>query len=200
MFRRERRARQDVGPVRNSPPTYFRRWLLASIGVVRCSAKCGDRWFRLVIDDGRIVLDRARWYCGLGEVVAYFLFDPYSLAEFNHAEERAMASLSERLLKQKNAKGKVTTIKDDVAKKQLPNLWDFLTTTEVAGEIRKTGTMNLFLDEGKFKAFLNDRESGLYAVCTADGLASLLSEVEGALAGDSLDWRVQRPYKGPRKG
>jgi hypothetical protein len=75
-----------------------------------------------------------------------------------------------------------------------PGMFEFLTATQYGiGEVRKPGTITLFLDAGGLKACVNDRDQGMTAFATGESLAALLDAVERGLQGDTLDWRRATP-------
>lgn len=61
------------------------------------------------------------------------------------------------------------------------------------GTERKPGTLLLFVDQGKAKACLSDRDQGLVLFFTVDCLATLLEAADDVLKDESADWR---PAKG----
>lgn len=71
-------------------------------------------------------------------------------------------------------------------------LFDFLALTGVAGANRRTGTLLLFAEDGKWKACVSDREDGYYAFCSSDTVTGLLEALNKALEKGQLDWRVSR--------
>jgi len=60
------------------------------------------------------------------------------------------------------------------------------------GSTRQTSTISLFVDNGQWKARLNDREDGLVAFVAADGFIALLEALESGLRDGTLDWREDR--------
>lgn len=77
-----------------------------------------------------------------------------------------------------------------------PTLHDFLTLTGWAGKQRKSGTVLVFAEDGKWKCCLNDRDGGHYCFVSSDSLAGLLGALEGGLKGGTLDWRLSRKGRG----
>jgi len=73
-----------------------------------------------------------------------------------------------------------------------PTLSDFLTLTGWAGKQRKSGTILLFAEDGKWKSCVNDRDGGHYAFLSADSFWALLDALEASLKGGGLDWRLSR--------
>jgi len=82
-----------------------------------------------------------------------------------------------------------------------PALFEFLAEPEwAAGEPRETGTMLVFVEEGVFKARMNDRDGGRVAFYGSDSFQGLLEGLERKLKTDELDWRKDKftPKKGKR--
>ena len=67
------------------------------------------------------------------------------------------------------------------------------------GSSRTTGTITVFVDEGKLKACLNDRAQGLVAFRSAESVLGLFDQLEGLLRGTSGDWRRHRENKLPAR-
>jgi len=81
---------------------------------------------------------------------------------------------------------------DPEFKRKWPTLSDFLTLTGWAGKQRKSGTILLFAEDGKWKSCVNDRDGGHYAFLSADSFWGLLDALEASLKGGGLDWRLSR--------
>lgn len=81
-----------------------------------------------------------------------------------------------------------------------PDLVEFLTAAKWPdGTARATGTVMLFVEDGKWKAWLHDRDASMSAFVAASSLEGLLRAAEGAVAGETGDWRADRK-KGGRGG
>lgn len=63
------------------------------------------------------------------------------------------------------------------------------------GEPRQTGTLLLFVEEGRVKACVSDRDQAAVAFVTGSGLLSTLSLVEESIREGTLDWRPQKARK-----
>jgi hypothetical protein len=63
------------------------------------------------------------------------------------------------------------------------------------GSARDPGTMLICTGEGRWRAWLNDRDSGLACWVSSDTLQGLLGTVEKGLQEGKLEWR-QQPKKG----
>lgn len=71
-----------------------------------------------------------------------------------------------------------------------PALHEFLTLAVWDdGSPRQTGTLLLCWGEGRWRAWLNDRDSQRSAWLSAAALADLLGAIEDGLVGSSLEWR-----------
>lgn len=78
--------------------------------------------------------------------------------------------------------------------KAFPALVDFLCAEEWPdGSERKPGTLLLFMDQGKVKACLSDRDQGLVLFFTVPSLALVLEAADDVLKDGEADWR---PAKG----
>lgn len=82
-----------------------------------------------------------------------------------------------------------------------PALWEFLTATSWPppdGGPRTVGTVLLFVETGRWKACLRDRECGQVAFVSAASAEGLLDALDAGLTNGSLDWRPDRPKGGKR--
>lgn len=57
------------------------------------------------------------------------------------------------------------------------------------GKTRVPGTVGISVDAGRVKARFCDRDAGLVAFVTLEGLQGLLEALEAELKKDQLDWR-----------
>lgn len=74
--------------------------------------------------------------------------------------------------------------------REYPCLWEWMTLTAWEdGTSRNPTSITLFLDEGRLKAAVNDREGNRVAFVSAWTVEDLLRSVEDGLLGQSLDWR-----------
>lgn len=67
------------------------------------------------------------------------------------------------------------------------------------GSVRETSTVSLFVEEGMFKAALNDRDLRRSAYVSGDSIEDVLLKLELGLEGDTLDWRSWQGGKGKGK-
>lgn len=71
-----------------------------------------------------------------------------------------------------------------------PALFEYLTLLSWDdGSAREPATLLVFVDEGRWKACLNDKANARVGWRSADSFAGLLDVVEAGLAGGSMDWR-----------
>lgn len=84
--------------------------------------------------------------------------------------------------------------------REFPRLLEFLTEPVWEdGSPRQTGTILLFLDEGRLKACLAERSLGLVAFVTGPSLLGLLVEVEAVLRDGKADWRASKGQSARRR-
>jgi hypothetical protein len=83
---------------------------------------------------------------------------------------------------------------DSEAVGHCPAVWGFLTQGLVAGKPRRTGTITVFAEDGKLKAAVTDRETGLVAFVSARTGRELLGIVDTGLRTGELDWRPGKRY------
>lgn len=74
-------------------------------------------------------------------------------------------------------------------------LHDFLTLQGIGGKARRTGTVLVFAEDGKWKACVTDRDGGFYAFASNSDLQGLLISVDQGLRAGTLDWRASKAYK-----
>lgn len=66
------------------------------------------------------------------------------------------------------------------------------------GSARETGTIMVFCEEGRWKAWLHDRDAGEGCFCSADTPTGLFAALEAMLSTGKGDWRPDK--KGGRRG
>lgn len=90
---------------------------------------------------------------------------------------------------------------DEAFAKKYPLLLEFL-SLELwePGVPRTKGSLFLFLEDGCFKACLNDKDTDEVAFVTKPSFAALLDAVERGLAQGTLDWRLSTQGKARRNG
>lgn len=92
-------------------------------------------------------------------------------------------------------------VEGGVWEKKYPALVEFMSLQEwEPGQPRLTGTLNLFIEDGQWKACVSDRDQGLIAFVSAANPEELLVALEKGLQATTLDWRRKQPYgKGGKK-
>jgi hypothetical protein len=76
---------------------------------------------------------------------------------------------------------------------EYPSVWEFIGMEAwPSGERRKLGTIRLFVEDGAWKACLNDKEGSLVAFVTGKSPEGLFEAMEEGLAQGGLDWRRDR--------
>jgi hypothetical protein len=74
-----------------------------------------------------------------------------------------------------------------------PDLYDFLVLGRWPdGCVRETGTAMVFLDDGKWKIWLHDRDAKAGCFVAGNSLEGALQAAEGAVSGQSGDWRPDK--------
>lgn len=72
----------------------------------------------------------------------------------------------------------------------LPNLMEFLLCVSPEGRLQRApGSLQVFVEGGKWKARLKDKQERAYCFVSADGLDDLLLLVNEGLGNGCLDWR-----------
>jgi len=83
---------------------------------------------------------------------------------------------------------------DDSAR--FPALVEFLSAIVwPGGDARLTGTLLLFVEDGKLKGCLNDRDQGVVSFFAAESLLGAVQAAEKVLGSGNGDWRPQRRGK-----
>lgn len=73
-----------------------------------------------------------------------------------------------------------------------PMLWEWLTDdTWEGGGVRQTATLLVFVEAGRWKGCLNDRDSGRSCFLSAETPEDLLRAFEAGLDASSLEWRAK---------
>jgi hypothetical protein len=81
-----------------------------------------------------------------------------------------------------------------------PNLIEFLTSLKWGdGSRRVSGTVLVFVDDGRMKCCLSDRDQGLVAFAVAGSILELFDAAEGLVARSDADWRPMRKGGHARK-
>lgn len=85
------------------------------------------------------------------------------------------------------------SVPDEHFRETYPALFDFMTVTRIDLDGREaarlTATVNVFVQDGFFKAFLNDRQTGRSLCVAAVTFTRLWEALEEALTSDEVPWR-----------
>jgi len=81
---------------------------------------------------------------------------------------------------------------------EFPIVTEFLACNVVDGKPRQTATLYVFIHDGAWKCFLNDRETQRCITVTAESFIGLPEALEAALASDDPGWR-QMAFGGTKK-
>jgi hypothetical protein len=93
----------------------------------------------------------------------------------------------------KEGQNEVPVYADCEGTRSFPNLTAFLRDqTYDDGSARETGTILLFVEDGRYKVWLHDRDAGESCFVSNTTLSNLLHAVEAGLKGDDLEWRAGR--------
>lgn len=85
--------------------------------------------------------------------------------------------------------------------RKYPLVCEFLSTSVWEdGSSREPGSLTLFVQDGRWKACLNCKDTNRVAFVSSETPTDLLSMIEKGLDGDRLDWRAQKGTQGARKG
>jgi len=86
---------------------------------------------------------------------------------------------------------------DTQASERLPCITAFLSQSVWGpGEPRRTGSLLVCAEDGRWKCWINDRDALRSAWVSADSLLDLLNGVERGLSEDRLDWRSDKRKRG----
>jgi hypothetical protein len=88
--------------------------------------------------------------------------------------------------------------------KDYPALHEWMTALRGPdGKPRQVCTLTVFAAEGAWKAFLNERDAGMYLAATGDSVAAVLAILEGLLVAPETPWRGSTRFPNgppPKKG
>lgn len=85
------------------------------------------------------------------------------------------------------------TMAHDAAFKSLyPTLHSWMVLGRTGGKARKVGSIVIFCEDGRWKACVNDKQSGQVAFVSGDSWDGLLGAIDRGLKAGSLDWRVSK--------
>ena len=78
-----------------------------------------------------------------------------------------------------------------------PDLADFLIKSRGSGQTPSTGTITLFLEQGRFKLCLNDRPLSRSTFVSGGTLFEALANADAGIRGKRLKWRT-KGYRTPQ--
>jgi len=85
--------------------------------------------------------------------------------------------------------------------KEFPALTEFVLQSKWEdGKPRITGTVMFFVEDGRWKAWLHDRDQGLTAFVAGETLSQMMTAADSCISADSGDWRPDRSNPKGRKG
>jgi len=74
-----------------------------------------------------------------------------------------------------------------------------VTLTYDDGSVRRTSTVTLFAEDGRWKGCLSDRDQGMVLFATGDSAAGVLEALDEALGSGHPDWRRAGRQSPPRR-
>jgi len=81
--------------------------------------------------------------------------------------------------------------------RQYPALHEYMTADVYpSGESRQRSTVSIFVEDGTWKACLNEKEQGLVLFVAEDRFGTLVEALELLLQEDSVPWRKSKPKAG----
>lgn len=100
-------------------------------------------------------------------------------------------------LQRRNGSGAVFS--DDQLLEQCPDVHQWMSCAEWNGKPRKLPTITLFVEDGRLKAVLNDRNTEQTGFWTFRSVMGFWRELQDALCGENVEWRQKRDYSGGKK-
>lgn len=115
--------------------------------------------------------------------------------------ENVMGKFTEKAKQAAAKKVGPQAAKDADFAKDYPALHEYLTEVLTsAGELRQTASLSIFTQDGCFKAYLNDKETGMSLAAAGDSFTGLLEALEAMLQSPATPWRVQKDRPDFKKG
>jgi len=112
-----------------------------------------------------------------------------------------MAEFIRRNLSKKRTPGEVVQVMSCPLIERYPAISEFLTLDFWDDKSsRETGTLLLCFGEGRWKAWLNDRDGYLTAWLSGETLTALLDAVEKGFLNGDIDWRAAPKQKRGKGG
>lgn len=100
-----------------------------------------------------------------------------------------------------NGVPKASAAEDTSFKSQFPAVYEYLTSTVYPdGSVRRTSSISVFVEDGLWKAALNDRDQDLVLFVAESSFQALLEALELLLQEDQVPWRKSKrpPPRPPR--
>jgi len=111
-----------------------------------------------------------------------------------------MSSVLDHLSSEKAMKnGDSPDFEDPQLEEQCPDVFQWLSCSEWKGRPRQLPTITLFVDQGRLKAVLNDRETEQTGFWTFRAVLGFWREIQDALCGENIEWRQSRSQGAKRK-
>lgn len=184
-----------------SLPVRLRDWVAGRFDSVRCAFKCHGRPLIVFASRGpRYVLIRVQhrdrpWLC----VRATGSSDSWDKGTYAEREDFVLDQIRKLSRPAQGAVDRPCANDQEIARK-FPHLHQHLTLTSYEdGSPRQTCSLTFFAQQGRFRGFLNDRDSGGAIGVEADGLQGILRALEAELASPQPSW-FWRNDQGPRAG
>lgn len=112
-------------------------------------------------------------------------------------EGLSMGEFLRRYAKPSDDKGVSPALEACKLTAKYPGLAEFLSSVAwTAEEARETGTVLICTGDGRWRAWLNDRDGGVTAWVSAGTLTGLLDALEQGLVGGGLEWRKAKVWGG----
>ena len=103
-----------------------------------------------------------------------------------------MSSPLDRLYESRaGSNGKAPEFHDEQLAEQCPDVHQWLSCEEWNGKPRQLPTITLFVDDGRLKCCLSDRETEQTAFWTFQTAFGVFRELQDAFAGENLDWKLK---------
>lgn len=148
----------------------------------------------LILDTSKHADRLVVWHCVLRTTVDSVVI-PCDSPFYDHGPERNefVSKFIAKSLVKAAAMGKGKPATDPAMEKALPAVHEFLTCLDDGtGKPRETATLNIFVQDGMWKAFLNDRHSGMSLCVSSESFQGVLGALEREIQGESPGWRPMR--------
>jgi len=81
---------------------------------------------------------------------------------------------------------------DEGFQAELPAVFELLAATKQEGKARESASITLYVDQGRLKAVINDKNTKMSFFCTLSGSYNVLAEIDTALQEGRGEWRKQK--------